>query len=38
MMLRLDRDSRTPLYLQIRNQLREMILDGTLSEGSRLPP
>jgi len=38
MMLHLDRDSRTPLYLQIRNQLREMILDGTLSEGSRLPP
>ncbi len=38
MVLHLDRDSRTPLYLQIRNQLREMILDGTLSEGSRLPP
>jgi len=38
MMLRLERDSRTPLYLQIRNQLREMILDGTLSEGSRLLP
>ena len=38
MMLRLDRDGRTPLYLQIRNRLREMILDGTLSEGSRLPP
>jgi DNA-binding transcriptional MocR family regulator len=38
MMLHLDRDSRTPLYLQIRNQLREMILDGTLGEGSRLPP
>jgi DNA-binding transcriptional MocR family regulator len=38
MMLRLDRDSRTPIYLQIRNQLCEMILDGTLSEGSRLPP
>jgi len=37
-MLHLDRNSRTPLYLQIRNQLREMILDGTLSEGSRLPP
>jgi DNA-binding transcriptional MocR family regulator len=38
MMLHLDRDSRTSLYLQIRNQLREMILDGTLSEGSRLLP
>jgi DNA-binding transcriptional MocR family regulator len=38
MMLRLDRDSHTPLYIQIRNQLREMILEGTLSEGSRLPP
>jgi DNA-binding transcriptional MocR family regulator len=38
MMLRLDRDSHTPLYLQIRNRLREMILDGTLGEGSRLLP
>ena len=38
MMLRLDRDGRVPLYLQIRDQLREMILDGTLSEDSRLPP
>jgi DNA-binding transcriptional MocR family regulator len=38
MMLRLERDGRTSLYLQIRNQLREMILEGTLSEGSRLPP
>jgi DNA-binding transcriptional MocR family regulator len=37
MILHLDRDSRIPLYLQIRNQLREMILDGTLGEGSRLP-
>lgn len=37
-MLQLDRGSRTPLYLQIRNQLREMILEGTLSEGSRLLP
>jgi DNA-binding transcriptional MocR family regulator len=37
-MLHLNRDSRTPLYLQIRNRLREMILDGTLSEGSRLLP
>ena len=37
-MLHLNRDSRTPLYRQIRNRLREMILDGTLSEGSRLPP
>lgn len=37
-MLHLDRDSRTPIYLQIRNRLREMILDGTLGEGSRLPP
>ena len=38
MMLHLDRDSRIPLYLQIRDQLRQMILDGTLSEGTRLPP
>ena len=38
MMLRVDRGSCTPLYLQIRDQLREMILDGTLDEGSRLPP
>ncbi|UCC62772.1 MAG: PLP-dependent aminotransferase family protein [Anaerolineae bacterium] len=38
MMLLLDRDNCVPLYLQIRNQLRDMILDGTLSEGSRLMP
>ncbi|MFQ5855063.1 MAG: PLP-dependent aminotransferase family protein [Anaerolineae bacterium] len=37
-LIQLDRKSRTPLYLQIRNQLREMILAGSLSEGAQLPP
>lgn len=34
----LDRSSRTPLYLQIRNTLREMIMTGVLGPGYRLPP
>ncbi|NPV93060.1 MAG: PLP-dependent aminotransferase family protein [Firmicutes bacterium] len=34
----LDRASSTPLYLQLRNQLREMILSGSLPPGYRLPP
>lgn len=37
-LIQLDRRSRTPLYLQIRNQLREMILAGILPEGAQLPP
>ncbi|NLW92686.1 MAG: PLP-dependent aminotransferase family protein [Syntrophomonadaceae bacterium] len=34
----LDRSGRTPLYLQIRNALREMIINGMLAPGYRLPP
>lgn len=34
----LDRSSRTPLYMQIRNALRELIINGDLAPGYRLPP
>ena len=34
----LDRASAVPVYLQIRDRLRERILDGTLPPGSALPP
>ncbi|MFQ5343656.1 MAG: PLP-dependent aminotransferase family protein [Anaerolineae bacterium] len=37
-LIQLDRGSQIPLYLQIRNQLRELILAGTLLEGTRLQP
>jgi len=33
----IDRDSRTPLFRQIEDQLRGMILVGSLSGGTRLP-
>lgn len=33
----LDRDSSEPLYLQIRNRFRDLILCGDLPEGTRLP-
>jgi DNA-binding transcriptional MocR family regulator len=35
--LRIDRESRTPLYRQIEQQIREMILEGVLPSGYRLP-
>lgn len=38
MKINLDRKSHTPLYLQIRNQLRRLILSRTLAAGFRLPP
>ena len=38
MLVQLDRSSPVPLYLQISNQIRELILTGALLEGSRLPP
>jgi DNA-binding transcriptional MocR family regulator len=38
MLVQLDRSSQIPLYLQIRNQIRELILTGALPESSRLPP
>lgn len=34
----LNRESGEPLYLQIRNQIRSLILSGDLPAGARLPP
>ena len=36
--IKVDRKSNIPLYLQIKNQIKEMILSNVLSEGMRLPP
>lgn len=38
MLINIDRNSTTPIYLQITGQIREMILSGALPEGYRLPP
>lgn len=38
MQITIDRQSQTPIYLQIRNQIRAMIFDGRLLPGSVLPP
>lgn len=38
MEIQLDRASRTPVYLQIVDRLRELILRGVVPEGGRLPP
>lgn len=38
MKINLDRENRIPLYLQIRNQIRQLILSGCLQPGYRLPP
>ncbi len=38
MLVQLDKSSPIPLYLQISQQIRELILSGALPEGSRLPP
>ena len=38
MLKNLNRGSDEPLYLQIRNQIRDQILAGDLPAGSRLPP
>lgn len=37
MNITVDREGRTPLYLQISNQIKSMIFDGRLVNGSRLP-
>ncbi len=37
-MIRIERQSRVPLHLQVKNQLQELILAGTLLEGKSLPP
>ncbi len=36
--LQLDPDSKAPVYVQIRNLLRQQILQGDLPSGERLPP
>lgn len=36
--IQIDRSSSTPVYLQIRNQIREKILSGELPAAFRLPP
>lgn len=38
MRFHIDRESSIPIYLQIRNRIRDMIMEGTLQEGFRLPP
>ena len=38
MEIAVDRESPTPIYLQIQNRIREMILAGELPPGFRLPP
>lgn len=38
MLRELNRESRKPLYQQIRGQLRDLILSGDLPKGVRLPP
>ncbi len=38
MHLELDAESKLPMYLQIRNQLRERIMNGDMSAGTQLPP
>lgn len=36
-MFRLDQGDHRPLYMQIRERLRELIMTGALSEGERIP-
>ena len=38
MIVQLNRESHEPLYLQIKHQLRDLILAGDLPLGARLPP
>lgn len=38
MQIKIDRESKTPIYLQLKNQLRAMIYNGILAPGSQLPP
>jgi DNA-binding transcriptional MocR family regulator len=38
MVININRNSNIALYLQIKNQLREMILNGVLPQGFKLPP
>lgn len=36
--IRIDRQSTVPVYLQIRGEIRDLILSGRLPDGFRLPP
>ena len=36
--MNIDKESSTPLYIQIRDDLRRSIVSGNLKEGERLPP
>lgn len=38
MKIKIDRESKTPIYIQIRNHIRSMIFDGELPPGYVLPP
>jgi 2-aminoadipate transaminase len=37
-MVRIDKESRTPYYLQLKEQLRDLIVNGVLKPGAKLPP
>ena len=37
-MIRIDRDSREPVYRQVREKLQALIRDGVLKPGQKLPP
>ena len=38
MLVNINRNSDTPIYLQIKNQIRDMIISGELPAGHILPP
>ena len=38
MQIKVDRELKVPIYLQIRNQIAAMVLDGSLAAGQTLPP
>lgn len=38
MLVKIDRSSPVPIYLQITGQIKDMILNGMLAEGYKLPP
>jgi GntR family transcriptional regulator/MocR family aminotransferase len=37
-MVHIDRESRTPFYLQLKEQLRDLVVNGVLKPGAKLPP
>lgn len=38
MRLSVDKNNQTPIYLQIKNQIKNMIISGELPSGFQLPP